>query len=128
MPRPTLTELNELVLSRSGYAIARNSPLASGLPLPIPEQARGPALVEAPQNEVRSAGCTSPGYRVSFILRRVRLLDPDNKYAAVKYILDGLRKEGIIPDDTEADIDLNVRQERVSHFHDEGTAIDIKKL
>jgi hypothetical protein len=128
MPRPTLSELNDLVLSRHGYAIASNSPMAAGLSLPKSQPARGPALVEAAQDESGSAFGFAPSHRVSFTLKRVHLLDKDNSYSAVKYCLDALRHEGLIPDDTNDDIDLNVRQEKVDHFHDEGTAILIQKL
>lgn len=128
MPRITLDDLNALVLSRHGYAIASNSPMAAGVPLPKSEPSRGPALVEAAQDESGSAFGFAPSHRVSFTLKRVHLLDKDNSYSAVKYCLDALRHEGLIPDDTNDDIDLNVRQERVAHFAEEGTQILIQKL
>jgi hypothetical protein len=128
MPRLSLDDLNALVLAKHGYSIARNSPMASGIPLPKSEPSRGPALVKVAQDESGGAFGFTPSHRVSFTLKRVHLLDPDNKYAAVKYVLDGLRNEGLIPNDTEGDIDLNVRQEKVDHYVEEGTAILIQKI
>lgn len=128
MPRPTLDWLNEEVLRRNGYAVCSNSPVAGGVSVPKPQPARGPALVQAPQDEGRSKTVSSPRYRVSFLLKRVSLLDGDNKYGAVKYVLDALRYEGLIPDDKESDIDLNVKQLRVPHYIEEGTEISIERI
>ena len=60
-----------------------------------------------------------------FTLRRVRLLDPCAKYGSCKALIDGLRYAGILYDDREEDITLEVNQEKVRHFKDEETLISI---
>lgn len=65
---------------------------------------------------------------VCFTLRRVNLLDVDAKYCSVKDLLDGCRYAGLIRGDTENDITLEVKQERVKHYKDEEVQIEITKL
>ena len=60
-----------------------------------------------------------------FTLRRVRLLDPCAKYGSCKALIDGLRYAGILYDDREEDITLEVNQEKIAHFKDEETLIFI---
>ncbi len=62
---------------------------------------------------------------LSFTLRRVRLLDPCAKYGSCKAIIDGLRYAGLIHNDREEDIILEVNQEKVHHFQDEETILTI---
>lgn len=62
---------------------------------------------------------------VSIILRRVRLLDTDNAYGSTKPLVDCLRTCGLIPDDSEKDIDLKVTQEKVAHYHEQRTEVKI---
>lgn len=54
---------------------------------------------------------------------RKRLLDPDNLVGGVKYLLDGLRYAGILPDDNPDQITLQVSQEKVAD--NERTEIEI---
>jgi len=58
-----------------------------------------------------------------FTLRRVRLLDPCAKYGSCKALIDGLRFAGLIRNDREEDITLEVSQVKVAHFKDETTEI-----
>jgi hypothetical protein len=58
--------------------------------------------------------------------RRRRLIDPDNVYA--KATVDCLRRAGIIRDDSEADISLETRQEKVGSKEPEETVIEIYEL
>jgi hypothetical protein len=60
-----------------------------------------------------------------FTLRRVRLLDPCAKYGSCKALIDGLRYAGILHNDREEDITLEVAQKKVAHFKDEETLIEI---
>lgn len=62
---------------------------------------------------------------VCFTLRRVKLLDVDAKYGSTKDVLDGLAIAQLIPGDRENQITLEVRQEKVGHYKDEETQIDI---
>jgi len=61
--------------------------------------------------------------RLRITSRRVRLLDPDNLFP--KYLIDALRYEGLIPNDTTEDIILEVRQEKVARKKEEGTVIEL---
>ncbi len=60
-----------------------------------------------------------------FTLRRVRLLDPCAKYGSCKALIDGLRYAGLIHNDREEDITLEVTQEKVAHYAQEETLISI---
>jgi hypothetical protein len=85
-------------------------------------QQRPEKLVCDSEGEAQSAGRVA----LVFTLRRVRLLDPCAKYGSCKALIDGLRYAGILYDDREEDITLEVNQEKVRHFKDEETLIFIK--
>jgi hypothetical protein len=84
-------------------------------------QQRPEKLVCDSKGEAQSAGRVA----LVFTLRRVRLLDPCAKYGSCKALIDGLRYAGILYDDREEDITLEVNQEKVRHFKDEETLISI---
>lgn len=63
---------------------------------------------------------------VCFTLRRVRLLDVDAKVSSVKDLLDCCTTSGLIHGDQEGQITLEVNQEKVGHFKEEATIIDIE--
>lgn len=83
---------------------------------------RPPELARYSPGEAQSPGCPA----VSFLLRRVRLLDVDARYASVKDLLDGLAIAGAIPGDKEGQITLEVRQEKVGSYTEEETVITIE--
>ena len=56
---------------------------------------------------------------------RSRLLDTDNLIGGVKYFVDGLRHAGLIHDDREEDIILEVSQAKVSKKEKEKTEIEL---
>ena len=85
-------------------------------------QQRPEKLVCNSKGEAQSTGRVA----LVFTLRRVRLLDPCAKYGSCKALIDGLRYAGILHDDREEDITLEVNQEKVRHFKDEETLISIK--
>ena len=60
-----------------------------------------------------------------FTLSRVRLLDADAKWGSVKDVLDGLQYAGLIRGDREDQIELEVRQVKVSSFKSETTEVEI---
>lgn len=86
-----------------------------------PERDVRPAVVHPPPGEEKS----DERARVSIVMFRVRLLDPDNAYGSAKPLIDCLRTCGLIPDDTEAAIDLQVSQEKVAHFSEQRTELKI---
>ena len=85
-------------------------------------QQRPEKLVRGGEGETQGAGRTA----LRFTLRRVRLLDPCAKYGSCKALIDGLRYAGIIYNDREEDITLEVVQEKIAHFKDEETLIEIR--
>lgn len=52
-------------------------------------------------------------YQVGIERCGIRLLDKDNLYGSAKYVCDGLRHYGLIPDDDPDSIDLQVTQKKV---------------
>lgn len=57
---------------------------------------------------------------------RRRLLDPDNLVGGAKYLVDGLRYAGLIPGDRPDQIELQVRQVKVSNETEEKTEIELQ--
>jgi Holliday junction resolvase RusA-like endonuclease len=100
--------------------------MATAISMPIPEPDIRPALVGAAPTQAGSAFESTNRVRVSFTLYRVRLLDPDNKYASVKLLLDAIRHAGAIEDDNEKVIELSVTQVKVKTYVAEGTKVSIK--
>lgn len=91
------------------------------IPDPQPKCNQAPALGRAVQGEKQSVG----RIRVSFTGYRVRPLDPDGFAGSTKDLLDGLRRAGLIPDDSWRHIKLETEQEQVAHFNEERTEITI---
>lgn len=102
------------------YGSSQNHPRAS-LPHAQPSQ-QAAALVGQREGKARSAGRP----HVSFTLRRVRLLDVDAKFSSIKDLLDGLQYAGLVDGDREDQITLGVTQEKVDHFHQEQTVVEIQ--
>lgn len=99
--------------------------LAPVVPHTESQQELGLALGEAAKAQGGSTSIPDRRPGVVITLFRVRLLDRDNKWASVKFLLDGICTAGLIPDDSECDIDLSVTQIRVAKFEHEGTGIII---
>lgn len=96
---------------------------AAGIPDAKPaKQTR--ALDSHNAKETQGAG----RHHVCFTLCRVQLLDVDAKYGSVKDALDFLATCGAIHGDREDQISLEVRQEKVRHYRDEKTVIEIYQL
>ena len=62
---------------------------------------------------------------VRFVGFRVKPLDPDNFAGSVKDLLDGLRYAHCIPGDEPWRITLETQQEKVSHYYQEKTEIEL---
>lgn len=114
----------QVPLGKGGKA-GKNLPLVAPLPGPEPESDGREALDRF--QRAKDQGETGPADRpvVHISLHRVALFDADNKWSAVKYLLDGLRKAELIPDDRERDIQLIVDQTKVNKYNLEGTGIVI---
>lgn len=86
-----------------------------------PECNKAPALGGAIHGEEKSLQRIA----VCFTGFRVRPLDPDNFAGGCKDLLDGLRHSGLIPGDEPWKIDFQTRQEKVAHYKDQRTVIEI---
>ncbi len=86
-----------------------------------PQRHEAPALERSAPRETESLSRPL----VRFIGYRVHPLDPDNFAGSIKDLLDGLRHAGLIPGDESWRIRLETTQEKVSHFADERTVIEL---
>ena len=112
-------DLRRLFPNISPDVLARNTPRVAVPDTKPAKQAR--ALGKDDEGKTPSARRPL----VCFTLRRVKLLDPDAKYGSVKDLLDGLHYAGLIRGDREDEINLQVEQERVPHYFQEQTIIEI---
>lgn len=104
-----------------GYGVVSDTKARGPVSHPLPESDKAPALGSAVQGE-------AAGLRriiVRFTGYRVHPLDPDNFAGSVKDLLDGLRHAKLIPGDETWRIKLETEQEKVAHFKEEKTVIDI---
>lgn len=85
-----------------------------------------PTLVKSPPRKVHGMGASQPSHAVRITLSRLRMLDRDNKWACVKSLVDGLVEAGLIPGDSESEIDLIVKQEKVDTRKEIKTVIEIE--
>ena len=114
-----------LPLNPSKSFIARNPHLYGHHPktqlrAPEPPQ-QAPALGGDDEGKAQGAGCPA----IRFVVRRVRPLDEDAKHGACKDLVDGLRHAGLIHSDAAGQIRLEVEQEKVMHFADQETLIEL---
>lgn len=108
----------------SASVIKRNSNATPELPSPKFKQAvRHESLATPARKGIRQ---TRARQRVAIICLRCRLQDSDN--CCVKYVVDALRYEQLIPDDSPDHIVLEVRQQKVAHKSEEGTLVEITSL
>lgn len=90
--------------------------------LPAPELERDRRQKPLPCDVLPHKGETR--FVVRITSRRVRLLDEDN--LCEKFLVDGLRYAGIIPDDAPDRCRIITTQKKVAHFRDETTEIAIE--
>jgi hypothetical protein len=62
---------------------------------------------------------------VRYRLRRVRPIDPDGVAGSTKDCTDGLCRCGLLPGDNPFQITLIVEQEKVEHYSDERTIVEL---
>jgi hypothetical protein len=87
-----------------------------------PKQNKKAALDRAIPGKEKSQGRVTVRYR----LCRVRPLDPDNAQGSTKDCTDELCRCGLLPGDDPTKIILIVEQEKVKHYSDERTEIEIE--
>jgi hypothetical protein len=102
---------------------ARKARAGGALPDAQPERHQAPALDAAVPREAKGVQCIV----VRFVGYRVQPLDPDNFAGSVKDLLDGLRHAGLVSGDEPWRIRLVTDQEKVAHYAEEKTVIEITK-
>ena len=95
----------------------------ANLKLPAKEPQRTPR--ETLERTVQGKAEGDERIGLSYVLHRVRLLDPDNAFGATKTITDCLCEVGLLPGDAANQIKLDVEQIKVAHFEDEKTVLNI---
>lgn len=124
MPRLTLEQLNESVLSKRGYAVAGAVPAKASDPVVAPVVERGPRPTPLGKGKAKK------GDPRKFLIRvkdfRHRLLDEDN--LAEKYHVDCLRYSGLIPGDAPGQAKIQVSQEKIGREESPRVEIEIDIL
>jgi len=90
---------------------------------PKPQCVPPPALGSSQEGQ---GGCDDRAI-VRITERRVRLLDTDNHTGGCKHLIDCLKANGDIVDDSPKHIKLETDQIQVSHYHEEYIEIEIIK-
>ena len=109
------------ICPQPGHVTPHEACNTSEIPNTQPERDEAPALGRPIQGEASRI----PRIIVRFAGYRVKPLDPDNYAGSVKDLLDGLRHAGLIPGDEPWRITLETEQEKVAHYADEKTVIEI---
>lgn len=120
MPR---FKLNDITGKLRQQAEAQIGTVSARLHHPKPEQDAGVPPLGENQDEEGGTG----RFKVRITRRAARLLDKDNLYGSIKWVCDGLRYEGLIPEDDPQAIELEVFQEIVPKA-ERGTHILITPL
>lgn len=110
------------ITQRRGYHLSSYA-LPTGICNPKPKQDAGVPSLGTNQDEEGGA----ERFRVRITRRGARLLDADNLGGSVKFVLDALRYNNVIPEDNPAAIELEVSQE-VAAKKDRGTLIQVERL
>ncbi len=101
---------------------ANETKTRSKLPDPKPKHYEATALGRAVPGKTKSVERVKVRYR----LFRVRPLDFENFAGSTKDCTDGLCRCGLLPGDDPTRLSLTVEQEKVAHFADERTEIEIE--
>lgn len=119
----TRLKLDDLPDHYRRQALDQLAAIPSGLRHPEPEQDAVLSPLGKDKDEEGGAG----RFAVSIERRGARLLDADNLAGSVKFVLDALRYQKLIPEDNPAAIELEVTQAVVPKAK-RGTYIEITPL
>ena len=115
-------DLKTMLANASRSTQRLNPSVVAGVSAAIVEPGALSPLASRPQNEAGGTGRVC----VTITVATTRLRDPDN--TVVKWLVDAMRYAGIIRDDAETDILLNVRQVKVKTKAQQGTLIEVTPL
>ena len=102
-------------------SFARTESVAPGSPHPIPQPHPRQTLDCLVQGETE--GQPRFGLRITRIA--CHPLDADNFAGGCKFLIDAIRKRGLIPDDDPASVEISFRQVKAKHKDQEGMSIRI---
>lgn len=105
----------------SKSCLARNA--AHPLPNPEPQSHAGQSAGR--KNAGKKDRPSGPKIRVRITSCRRRFVDPDNLF--VKPLIDALRYEGLIPNDSSSDIILELHQQKVFLVDAEMTIVELSR-
>lgn len=114
-------------LNQLGYAeqpdgsFARTESVAPGIPHTQPQPHSGQTLEHPGQG--KAADQPAFGLRITRIA--CQPLDADNLAGGCKFLIDAIRKRGLIPDDDPASVEIAFRQIKAKTKSEEGTSIRI---
>ena len=115
------TDYDQLLAQASESTRRLNQAVVAG-PCPAePEPGALPPL--AGGAEIQTGGPRRARVRITVCTTRLR--DPDN--TVCKWLVDGLRYAGLIRNDTEQDIHLEIAQRKVKTKQEQGTLIEVIK-
>ena len=113
--RKGVHERRDIIKQKTGTKAKRKAP-------PTVTQ---PPLFDEPLSEVEGKEGDPSRLLVCIESCRTRLLDTDNLYGGAKFYCDFLRYAGVIPEDTEDQIELKVTQRKVRKGEEEKTIIEV---
>jgi hypothetical protein len=115
-------KLNEILDSkqRALFAAAAGYPVAAGIPHAQPQPR--PEWKPTPKDRPKDGGGPSVVLRV--VRLACRLVDADNLGGA-KFLIDAIRRSGLIRDDDPQTVEIQLLTEHVKIRAEEGTAVEI---
>jgi hypothetical protein len=114
-------------LSQLGYiekpdgSFARTESVAPGIPHPKPQPSPRQTLDYSVQGEATD----EPAFGLRITRIACQPLDADNFAGGCKFLIDAIRRRGLIPDDDPASVEISFRQIKAQHKNQEGMSIRI---
>jgi hypothetical protein len=114
-------------LKQLGYSqnpdgsFSRTECVAPRIPHPVPQPDSRPALDDALQGEAPDL----PRFGLRITRISCQPLDADNFAGGCKFLIDAIRRRGLIPDDDPQSVEISFRQIKAKTKAEEGTSITI---
>jgi hypothetical protein len=102
-------------------SFSRTECVSPRIPHPVPQPDSGPALDDALERE----NPDQPAFGLRITRIACQPLDADNFAGGCKFLIDAIRRRGLIPDDDPASVEISFRQIKAKTKAEEGTSITI---
>ena len=102
-------------------SFARTESVAPGIPHPKPQPSPRQTLDYSVQGETTD----QPAFGLRITRISCHPLDADNLAGGCKFLIDAIRRRGLIPDDDPASVEISFRQIKAKTKAEEGTSIRI---